>query len=147
MSKVIFKNYLKAFILFLFAITASCKKGPASTATSQENSKYPAIQIVNDSASGLRTPDYDILSSKITKDVLTITVKYGGGCRQHKFDLISNGKPSASVFELNLLHLTTDDHCRRLLLDTLRFDLSPLRKISKNYSVKINPYPQIIPTN
>ncbi|WP_028979177.1 hypothetical protein [Sporocytophaga myxococcoides] len=146
MSKVIFENYTKAFILFLFAITASCKKGPASTASFQGNSNYPAIQIVKDTASGFRDPDYDILSSKITNDILTVTVKYGGGCRQHKFELLSNGKPSASVFELNLLHLTTDDHCRRLLLDTLRFDLSPLRKISKNYSVKINPYPQIIPT-
>lgn len=144
---MIFKNYTKALILFLFAITASCKKGPSSTAAVQESSIYPAIQIVEDSVSGFRAPDYDILSSKITKDILTVTVKYGGGCRQHKFDLRSNGKQTASVFEVNLIHLTTDDHCRRLLLDTLRFDLSPLRKISEKYSVKINPYPQIIPSN
>src|SRR6478609_6321253 len=108
MRKVIFKNCTKVLILILFAITASCKKGPASTASSQGNSNYPAIQIVNDTTSGFRAPDYDILSSKITKDILTVTVKYGGGCRQHKFELRSNGKPSASVFELHLLHLTTD---------------------------------------
>ncbi|GAL85330.1 hypothetical protein MYP_2559 [Sporocytophaga myxococcoides] len=144
MSKLNYKDYIKALILFIFIINASCKKGPASTADIEESSKYPAIQIVKDSASGLTAPNYDILSSKITKDILTITVKYGGGCRQHKFELRSNGQPSASVFELHLLHLTTDDHCRRLLLDTLQFDLSPLRKISEKYSVKISPYPQII---
>ncbi len=147
MSKLNFKNYIKALLLFIFVINTSCKKGPAATAPIEENSKYPAIQIVKDSTSGFRAPDYDILSSKITKDILTVAVKYGGGCRQHKFELRSNGKPSNSIFELHLLHLTTDDHCRRLLLDTLQFDLSPLRKISENYSVKISPYPQIIQPN
>jgi hypothetical protein len=144
MSKLNFKNYIPVFILFLFVISFSCKKRPAASAPVVENNKYPAIQIVKDSTSGFRAPDYDILSSKITKDILTVAVKYGGGCRQHKFELRSNGQPSATVFELHLLHLTTDDHCRRLLLDTLQFDLSPLRKISDKYSVRISPYPQVI---
>lgn len=146
MRELIFKTSIKVFLLLILAITVACKK-PGSPATIQESNKYPSIQIVKDSASGFRAPDYDLLSSKITNDILTVTVKYGGGCRQHKFELRSNGKPSGTVFDVILLHLTTDDHCRRLLSDTLQFDLSPLRKISKKYSIRINPHPQIIPSN
>jgi|GEM_PF-4331735 hypothetical protein len=145
MPNVLFKKGSLLTVLFLSSLLPACTKKPSASIPG-ETSGYPVVQIVQDPTEHYRTPDYTILSAGITKNVLTVLVQFGGGCRKHQFELKSNGQPTDSVFELYLFHLTTDDPCRRLLTDTLQFDLASLQKISDNYSVKIHPIPQLIPS-
>jgi hypothetical protein len=63
-------------------------------------------------------------------DVLTLEVRYGGGCREHRFALVSSPAWRLSMppqVGLVLAHDADGDMCRALLSETLRYDLSSLR--------------------
>jgi hypothetical protein len=67
--------------------------------------------------------------AEIREDKLAIHVRYGGGCRQHSFQLNWDGSimesfPPQVILELS--HNNHGDNCMALLSDTLQFDLSTL---------------------
>lgn len=65
----------------------------------------------------------------IDGNVLTLEVNYGGGCKDHTFQLIGSetiGKSLPPVRGVKLVHQANEDHCRAIVEKTLHFDVSAL---------------------
>jgi len=77
------------------------------------------------------TDPVEILDAKLEAPLLTLTVRYGGGCARHDFDLIvaSGWRESYPVqVDVDLAHDGHSDVCDALPTETVRFDLTPLRE-------------------
>lgn len=67
----------------------------------------------------------------VREQTLEVVVQYGGGCRDHEWELVSRGLWKKSLppqLDMVLIHNANGDMCRALITDTLRFDLSPARR-------------------
>lgn len=80
---------------------------------------------------------FNLLDFKIRNDTAFVLVSYWGGCLEHYYDLVWEGKvlntiPSSTRFAL--IHDSNTDFCIDRLSDTLAFGLSDLLR-----SIKENP--------
>ena len=69
---------------------------------------------------------------EVLGDYLSINVSYSGGCEEHEFKLLSDGRYSATYppeVELVLRYDANNDMCRSYLDETLFFDLKPLQYV------------------
>ena len=67
-----------------------------------------------------------IVSADLNKDILTLIVKYGGGCKEHYFKLFTSGlfeKKSPPRLKLFLEHDFNQDFCKKRVQDTLIFNV------------------------
>ena len=67
---------------------------------------------------------------KIEGDTLFANVQYSGGCGDHKFEMKQNGflmKSLPPKQPVQIIHLSTVDHCRSLINEDLKFDISRFR--------------------
>ena len=67
---------------------------------------------------------------KIEGDTLFANVQYSGGCGDHKFEMKQNGflmKSLPPKQPIQIIHLSTVDHCRSLINEDLKFDISRFR--------------------
>lgn len=73
-------------------------------------------------------------------EALMVEVSYSGGCvDNHVFELYSTGKPDENgVVDLFLLHKTTGDMCKMLLMQNRVFDISKLTKRKNFVSYRLN---------
>lgn len=73
-------------------------------------------------------------------EALVLQVNYGGGCVDHHvFELYSTGKPDENgVVDLFLLHKTTGDLCKMLIIQNRIFDINKLTKRKNFVSYRIN---------
>jgi hypothetical protein len=71
-----------------------------------------------------------INSVALENDSLVIAASYGGGCAEHRFDLLAGPWMESYPVQvrLRLAHDSDDDPCDAWLSGTLRFDLAPLRE-------------------
>lgn len=72
----------------------------------------------------------DIVGARLEAPVLTLDVRYGGGCARHGFDLVlrSGWRESYPVqVDVDLAHDAHADPCDAIVQGELRFDLTPLR--------------------
>jgi hypothetical protein len=80
-----------------------------------------------------------INASKVVGDSLYVDVQYSGGCKTHEFKMITNGNFFKSLppqLPLFLEHNANEDNCRALIMETLKYDLKPLRS-SQNKKIKV----------
>lgn len=79
---------------------------------------------------------------KVVGDSLYVDVQYSGGCKTHEFKMITNGNFLKSLppqLPLFLEHNANKDNCRALKMETLKYDLKPLRSTqSKKIKVFVN---------
>lgn len=69
-------------------------------------------------------------SATVSGDTLHLLVRYGGGCRTHRFALLLGKAFMEShpvQVHVRLAHDADGDMCRALLSKTLSFDLTPLK--------------------
>ena len=67
---------------------------------------------------------------KIEGDTLFANVEYSGGCGDHKFEMEQNGflmKSLPPKQPVKIIHLSTVDHCRSMINENLKFDISSFR--------------------
>ncbi len=67
---------------------------------------------------------------KIEGDTLFANVEYSGGCGDHKFEMEQNGflrKSLPPKQPVQIIHLSTVDHCRSMINEDLKFDISSFR--------------------
>lgn len=86
---------------------------------------------VSTSASGLRFDPAAIDSAYIMQDVLHVVTRYGGGCRTHRFAMVSSMAFLESYpvqLPLALGHDAQGDLCRAIKGSLERFDLSSIRR-------------------
>lgn len=73
---------------------------------------------------------YSIEDANIEGDILQVRVRYGGGCREHEFQLVAYSyfmESDPVQADILLSHNSNNDPCFALLTETLTFDLSPLK--------------------
>jgi hypothetical protein len=79
---------------------------------------------------------------KVVGDSLYVDVQYSGGCKTHEFKMITNGNFMKSLppqLPLFLEHNANEDNCRALKMETLKYDLKPLRSTqTKKIKVFVN---------
>jgi len=87
-------------------------------------------------------PDYSIDSLFIRSEILHVRINYSGGCKEHLFQLFSNGMfgkslpPQVSVY---LYHNSNGDNCRELINKELEFNISQLKyNSSKNIIINFD---------
>lgn len=71
-----------------------------------------------------------VVDAAIAKDVLHIITRYGGGCKEHDFELYWNGlfmESNPVQVNLQLSHHSNNDMCRALITENLYFDLALLK--------------------
>ena len=81
---------------------------------------------------------YDIKSASIENDSIFMEVQYGGGCKEHIFNLVTNNYFRESYNKtvltgIFLSHYNNHDDCKALITETLKFDLTPLKESYHNY--------------
>ena len=125
-------------MLCIALLTVQCKsskKAATASATATDPSTPPAKSIRIDKSvdlSTVKTTPTKVDSAWIDGDQLHLKLIYGGGCREHRFELLGNGfmmKSLPAQTNIKLLHDSNDDHCRELIRETQVFDLKPLRSI------------------
>lgn len=109
--------------------------------------EHPAVEKLSLSEQLPESAPVEIESAYIEGDNLFIDVNYGGGCGDHEFRLYTLQIDQISADALTqsntivmedeaqvsggdfVLHHITEDTCEALIVDTLQFDLIPLRKL------------------
>lgn len=121
-------------LLYLFFVTAfiACHK---KTHPSKSNMVIQMVIVDSSIEKGKTGDPYVIDSVKINDDILTVFINYSGGCKEHSFELYSNGAyakslpPQTSVY---MVHKGNGDACRELIHQTLQFDLSAIKYSGQN---------------
>ncbi|MGZ4061154.1 MAG: hypothetical protein ACXVPU_19135, partial [Bacteroidia bacterium] len=84
---------------------------------------------------------YNVDSLAVNGDILSIFVNYGGGCKEHTFELVSDGMYSKSLppqISVCLKHTNNSDNCRKLVMRELKFNISKLKYTgSKTVTIKL----------
>lgn len=74
---------------------------------------------------------YQVQKATIEDGQLWLTLTYGGGCREHQFEMLFNNAYSegeiGKQIQLTLHHNGNDDRCRSIVTQNLRFDLKSLQ--------------------
>ena len=84
----------------------------------------------------------DILSAEIKGTSIQLVVSYSGGCAEHSFRLIGSPVLTKSLppqRAVKLIHTNNGDQCKKMITDTLMFDVTPLaNNASKDKTVVLN---------
>lgn len=124
-----------ALVLLLLALPGCSSSGPSAPAdllmAIADDQVAPALLIPRDDLRGWPFDPWTFVAHEIQGDTLFLEVRYGGGCREHRFALLIDPAFMESFpvqVAARLAHDADGDPCRALLTRTLRFDLSPLRE-------------------
>ena len=76
---------------------------------------------------------FQLNSAAVNNDVLTASVSYSGGCRNHDFVLLARHAfqvtiPDSVQLKITLIHNANDDPCEASLSELLHFDLRPIKR-------------------
>ena len=104
-----------------------------NTAVSKKNEPgYIKSIIIDAKASSVEPGDaFAVDSLKINSDTLSLFVNYGGGCKEHSFDLYSSGAMAKSLppqITMILKHNGHDDKCKMQIIQELKFNIAQLKK-------------------
>ena len=84
----------------------------------------------------------DIQSAEIKGTSIQLVVTYSGGCAEHSFRLIGSPILTKSLppqRAVKLIHTNNGDQCKKMITDTLMFDVTPLaNNASKDKAVVLN---------
>ncbi len=93
-------------------------------------SSIPYVMVDKELDRTLTNASFKVVSWTVEEEITTVVVNYSGGCKTHRFNLYSDAKYTKSIppqLHLYLRHENHGDACRRLIRDTLRFHLAPVR--------------------
>jgi hypothetical protein len=124
-------------LFFIAIIGSSCanKKNAAETPTA--NATAQAAPVSQDTLKSIAFPealesdkgdDYTINSVEVIGNQLSVSVTYGGGCKEHEFELLGDRRIMKSMppqMNVVLKHNANQDMCRALITTTVVFDLTP----------------------
>ena len=102
---------------------------------SDSPAKIPQV-ILYDNESYIKKMEMDIYTlieaKLIEKDILSAVVSYAGGCEEHKFTLagvsstMNTGSSPQTILVLG--HESNGDVCKKIVRETLFFDLLPIKE-------------------
>lgn len=99
-------------------------------------------------SSGTWHPQKDDLAFQISKASFTgkknkeiaVTVKYGGGCKMHRFQLVRPVQSSKETLQLYLVHESNNDLCKAFVANDMRFNAKTLKVKKGVKSILINDF-------
>jgi hypothetical protein len=115
----------------------------------------PARVQLTDNWSRWRQDAYEFSEMQLNGDRLSVTVRHGGGCRNHEFALLVNPAFLESYpVQMGgvLAHDAKGDPCRALLQKTLEFDLTPVKEAYQRayqtrtgtINLRVRGWPQVV---
>lgn len=123
-----------ALALLLWMVAGCLSAGPSEpvdTLLVAGDEASPALLVDRNDPRPWPSDPWTFVAHEIQGDTLSLEVRYGGGCREHRFALLVDPAFMESFpvqVAARLAHDADGDPCRALLTRTLRFDLSPLRE-------------------
>ena len=145
MRKIIAPATLIVSVLLLSchdkAATASANSNSAAAAGNTKQADAATVKAVTvDPAADMTATGaaYTVDSISIKENILSVFVSYSGGCKEHAFELLSNGMYAKSLppqISVVLKHTNNGDNCRELVMKELKFDVSALKYKSGNTTV------------
>ena len=91
--------------------------------------KVTTIEIIKSKSEILNTDSLLSVDATIDNELLILELKYGGGCKKHKFDLVWDGKYLKSnppQVNLILKHSNENDDCKGMQEKRIAFTLNNL---------------------
>ncbi len=70
---------------------------------------------------------FQILEAKIEGNMMILKVQYGGGCRQHTFDIVGSNIVALSepgIRQIAIYHQGDGDLCKAMIVEDLKFDIT-----------------------
>ena len=124
---------MKKLYVFLF-IAASCasEKQQISEARIQNESTsitQKKIILAKIGRSTTISNPIQIMSVKLSTNILTLDIKYTGGCIGHDFQMIGSASIAKSmppIRSIELIDTTTNDDCKKIIFETITIDISDL---------------------
>ncbi len=114
-------------VLFVLAALACNNQKEVITTSSDKQVQPLAKKVVIEQDYDKKTDAYQIRSAEVVEQQLHIEVSYSGGCEGHVFELFTDGllmkslPPKQNFF---LKHYANKDACKKLINETLVFDLT-----------------------
>lgn len=146
---IIMRKYFTIIILLSVTLLLACHKKEMTSSKTIVPVNTPAANASSEIKNVIVDSNLDIAaiggaltnvdSLAIKGDVLSIFVNYSGGCKDHSFDLYSNGMYAKSLppkLTLFLKHTDNDDGCRSLINQELKFNISAV-KYTSSLSLKV----------
>lgn len=120
--------------------TAAAGTTSASATGSTKQTEAPVKAVTVDAATDMNATGaaYTVDSMSMNKNILSVFVTYSGGCKEHTFELLSNGMYAKSLppqVSVVLKHTNNGDNCRELVMKELKFDVSALKYKSGNTTI------------
>ena len=127
-----------SIIVLVMLFSCSTRKG-VNNSISQSKEIQKLIIQANYQVPKDNAPFY-IEKAQLINNKLNVIVKYPGGCKEHDFQLYTDGsflKSFPPKINLYLEHNSNNDFCKSLLQDSLVFDIQNARYPGKenNYEV------------
>lgn len=111
-------------------MTDSAKTETKATAPEEVKEIIPQVT-VDATADMVNTgARYTVDSIALNSNMLSVFVKYSGGCKEHTWDLKSNGMYAKSLppqISVCLTHTNNGDACRELIIKEIKFDIAKLK--------------------
>lgn len=134
------KNPISFTLLFLCISLVSCKIKSKSITNQETISKIKKVELIDGFTFSNKTVNYNITKAELNQNTLSIIVSYGGGCEVHGWalkgpkDFLKSLPPKKVLF---LEHNSNGDRCRKVITDTLLFDVTSTKYPgkAKDYSV------------
>ena len=132
------KNLVYSFAL-LAIVLVSCK---APKNSMNQNTIETSIPLAEIGDLNMESAAINIQSAEIKGTSIQLVVSYSGGCAEHSFRLIGSPVLTKSLppqRAMKLIHINNGDQCKKMITDTLLFDVTPLaNKASKDKTVVLN---------
>lgn len=97
---------------------------------------------------------YKILTARIQDDKLWLEISYGGGCKEHAFEMLfnkayqeQNNKETggSSLISLSMKHEGNEDACRSIVRQNLRFDLTSIQNEGyKKLNIRLSSWEEVL---
>jgi hypothetical protein len=145
-----FFQFIVAFIALLFCsfydVNAQKFAGKDWVVDSTQKIQYQKNIVAI--SSGTWHPQREDLAFQISKASFTgkkdkeiaVTVKYGGGCKMHRFQLVRPIQSSKEVLQLYLVHESNNDLCKAFVANDMRFNAKTLKVKKGVKSILINDF-------
>ena len=123
------KNFY--FFLFLAASCASEKQLISESKIQKESVTITPKKIIlaKIGRSATISNPIQIMSVKLSANLLTLDIKYTGGCIEHDFQMIGSASIAKSMPPIRFIELidtTTNDDCKKVTFETITIDISDL---------------------
>jgi len=119
------KNLVYSFAL-LAIVLVSCK---APKCSMNQNTIETSIPLAEIGDLNMESADITIQSAEIKGTSMQLVVSYSGGCAEHSFRLIGSPVLTKSLppqRAVKLIHISNGDQCKKMITDTLLFDVTTL---------------------